>query len=515
MPTIRVLVVDDDETKALAYAQAVLRRLDGISSPIQVEAAIALSPSEARDRLYDARRRQTDYDLLITDFYMDDEDGLDLIRSLPDLGLKSSVLDVVLVSQKSDALPATSAIDEAAKAWGGRPEAVKRVLLDGSHDVGALMETITTIVAARLEERRSLYYRVTTPTLDTATGRFATVDPELLRRLDQLYTKVAPSPIELPILLQGENGTGKELLAAEIHARSQRRLGPFVKIDIPALSDTLIDSQLFGAAPGSFTGAVREIKGLFERADRGTVYLSEIGYASLEQQQKLLNVLQDLEFEQLGGKRKRVSFRLISATNVNLKQAVENNTFQKDLYYRLNAHIFEIPPLRDRPDDISHLANYFWTRDEQTGEPSRTRPLPPDVLLYLQRSGWPGNGRELEHYIQKMKIFTPEGKEPSVNSLEEEAPVESESYCTGLSKLNGFNARRQHMLFYPVAKAIGTAASKAQFNQQVFERVFTKEGLAFGNTFNEAKKSIDNAWEHHRDYCITCQELWSRLWPAT
>ena len=221
MATIRVLVVDDDENKALDYARAVLRRVGGINSPIQGEVAIALSPAEARDRLHAAQRQQNDFDILVTDLYMNGEDGLDLIRSLPALGLRPESLDVVLVSRKSDAASLRTAIDEAAVYWGGHKDAIRRALTD-DEDIESLLETVTSVVSARLEERRSSYYRVTAPDPETTiTGRFVTADPALTKQLDLLYNTFAPS--ELSILIQGENGTGKERLAEEIHARSKSR----------------------------------------------------------------------------------------------------------------------------------------------------------------------------------------------------------------------------------------------------------------------------------------------------
>jgi transcriptional regulator with GAF, ATPase, and Fis domain len=244
--------------------------------------------------------------------------------------------------------------------------------------------------------------------------------------------------------------------------------------------------------------------------------LSEIGYAPLEHQRKFLNVLQDLEFRPINAPgTRRVNFRIISATNVDLPSAVKQGTFQEDLYYRIAAHTFEIPPLRARPADIAFLAKWFWQRGDEADQPARAENLSGDVLLYLSRSDWAGNVRVLEQYVQKMKIVIPVGVEPTVSALESAIPVRVEHYCTGLSTLSGFNARRQHMLFYPAAREIVGTKTKAEFNRRLVERAFTEEGLAFGNTLSEATRSIDNAWEHHRAACNTCADLWARLWATT
>jgi formate hydrogenlyase transcriptional activator len=208
------------------------------------------------------------------------------------------------------------------------------------------------------------------------------------------------------ILVGGETGTGKELLAQAIYSLSSRRNHPFIKVNCAALSATLIESELFGHEKGSFTGAITKRIGRFELADRATLFLDEVGELPLELQAKLLRALQEGEFERLGSSRTiKVDVRVIAATNQNLEEAVRQGKFRADLFYRLNVFPVRMPPLRERPDDISLLACFFVQKvADRLGK--RIRTIPQEVVETLKGHFWPGNVRELKNVIERAAILT-------------------------------------------------------------------------------------------------------------
>jgi two-component system, NtrC family, response regulator AtoC len=214
-----------------------------------------------------------------------------------------------------------------------------------------------------------------------------------------IVRKVAKS--NTTVLIRGETGTGKELIAGAIHHNSLRAARNFVKVNCAALQENLLESELFGHEKGAFTGADKQRVGRFEQADGGTLFLDEIGDMSANTQAKILRVLQEHEFERLGGTRTlRVDVRLIAATNRNLPQMVSNGQFREDLYYRLNVVSIETPPLRERKEDINALATFFLRRF--AGElKKRVDGLSNDALKLLMRYNWPGNIRELENAIER------------------------------------------------------------------------------------------------------------------
>jgi transcriptional regulator with GAF, ATPase, and Fis domain len=207
------------------------------------------------------------------------------------------------------------------------------------------------------------------------------------------------------LLIEGESGTGKSLLARTIHQRSSRASAPFIEVNCGALPDTLLESELFGHARGAFTGAVKDKAGKLEAADRGTLFLDEIGSASLELQVKLLRALQEKTFERLGETRTRlVDVRVITATNTDLSRAVAAGRFREDLYYRVNVVALRLPPLRERPGDIALLAEHFAARfSVEHARPPRR--LAASCMPILAAHAWPGNVRELEHCIERAVLL--------------------------------------------------------------------------------------------------------------
>src|SRR5689334_23142351 len=218
----------------------------------------------------------------------------------------------------------------------------------------------------------------------------------------QMYEQVAQvAQTNTTVLIRGESGTGKELIAHAIHYNSLRAKKPFIKVSCAALPDTLIESELFGYEKGAFTGAAARKKGRFEMAEGGTLFLDEIGDINLGTQVKLLRVLQEREFERLGGTETvKVNVRLIAATNKALEQAIEQSTFREDLYYRLNVFTIFVPPLRERKTDILLLADYFLQKfAREHGKPIRRITTP--AIDMLMSYHWPGNVRELENTVER------------------------------------------------------------------------------------------------------------------
>jgi DNA-binding NtrC family response regulator len=227
-----------------------------------------------------------------------------------------------------------------------------------------------------------------------------------MRRI--LQTVAMAAPTRATVLLQGESGTGKELFARALHDQSERRDKPFIQLNCAALPEGLIESSLFGHEKGAFTGAIKRVEGAFERAHRGTLLLDEISEMRLDLQAKLLRVLQEQEFERVGGTSPiKVDVRIIATTNRDLAAEVEGGTFRQDLYYRLSTIPIQIPPLRERLDDVPVLALRFAMRvANELGK--KIEGFSPDALLALQTYQWPGNVRELQHVIERAVILTPD-----------------------------------------------------------------------------------------------------------
>ena len=239
-------------------------------------------------------------------------------------------------------------------------------------------------------------------------------DSEPVRLLRQMIQKVAPT--EATVLISGENGTGKEMVATEIFRASGRAAAPFIKVNCAAISETLIESEFFGHEKGSFTGATEKREGRFEIANRGTILLDEISEISLKLQAKLLRVLQEREFERVGGSRPiPVNVRVLATTNRHLEKLVKQNEFRQDLFYRLNVFPIVVPPLRSRKEDIRALAQAFLKRiTQRTGIASPM--LTEEVLAILERYDWPGNVRELQNVIERAVILS-EPNEPITQAI--------------------------------------------------------------------------------------------------
>ncbi len=226
---------------------------------------------------------------------------------------------------------------------------------------------------------------------------------EKMRSLFEMAKVVAAS--RSSVLITGESGTGKELIAAALHYNSPRSEGPFVKLNCAAIPSTLIESELFGHRKGAFTGAISDKKGKFEIADKGTIFLDEIGELELSLQSKLLRVLQEREIEPVGGILRPINIRVIAATNVNLEQHIKEKKFRSDLYYRLNVIHLHVPPLRERIEDLLPLTQHFIKKHTYEGK-KKVRGITPSTIKLLEKYEWEGNVRQLENSIERAMVLT-------------------------------------------------------------------------------------------------------------
>jgi len=309
-------------------------------------------------------------------------------------------------------------------AAGTIPDAVE-AMRQGAYDflTKPLEKDHLLIVIQKALERDSLKRQVAVLKSDLH-NRYATIvgNSPKIRAIIESAQRAAKS--DAGVLLLGESGTGKELFARSIHQWSPRQGSPMVVINCVALTETLLENELFGHERGAFTGADRQQKGKLEMADGGTVFLDEIGDMSLPLQAKLLRVLQDREFHRVGGTRPvSVNVRFIAATNKDLKQAVKAGQFREDLFFRLNVVSFTLPPLRERTEDIATLADFFLERHAiEAKRPGMT--LSPAARAALTRYPWPGNIRELDNVISRAVVLSPSDViEPDVLALSPDEPI--------------------------------------------------------------------------------------------
>ena len=269
-------------------------------------------------------------------------------------------------------------------------------------------EQITATIAAGIKRRRKEEERRTLRrAMSKAVDRGEIIGrSDVMQEVFRLVEQVAPA--RSTVLITGESGTGKELIAKAIHEASPRALRPFVTVNSSNIPSELLESELFGHTRGAFTGAVAAKKGLFEVADGGSIFLDEIGDIPPETQVRLLRVIQEREFTPLGDTApRRVDVRIVAATNIDLKEAVRQGGFREDLYYRLSVVPIELPPLRDRREDILPLAQHFIGKYNEENGRNVAEQIAPEVLALLESYSWPGNVRELENAIERAVVIAP------------------------------------------------------------------------------------------------------------
>ena len=371
----RILIVDDEEI----VIRSCLRILAG--DEFQVE-----SVQDGREAL--KKIEENPYDVVILDIMMPNIDGLEVLRRVKETHPNVDVIMITGLSQVDTAVQAMKlgAFDYISKPF--EPDELKLV------------------VYRALERRRLLQENFTLRSEVSSKYRFENIIG-LSPQMQAVYRLIAQcAPTSSTVLITGESGTGKELIARAIHYNSLRKDKPFVAVDCNALSENLLESELFGHVKGAFTSAVVNKKGMFEVAGRGTLFLDEIGNISMSIQAKLLRVLQEREFRAVGDTRTQTAnFRLVTATNKDLKAMVAAGTFRDDLYYRVNIFPVHAPALRERKGDIPALAYHFLkVFSAELGK--KITDISDGALSTLTNYGWPGNVRELENAVYRAAILT-------------------------------------------------------------------------------------------------------------
>ena len=367
----RILIVDDDEVSCQLFAETL--ESDGFNVEQVTSGDAALARLEADT-----------YDLLLIDVRMPGTSGLDVTRIAHN---KFPALPIVVMTAFGSIDTAVEAIHEGAFDFISKPMNLAEIKS----------------ILSRALAQRSLQHRAEKPTNqdDEYPSELGKIIGKSAAMVGVYKTVARVAPTKSTVLILGESGTGKELIARAIHEHSPRANQAFVAVDCGALTETLLESELFGHVRGSFTGAVADKKGVFEEAQDGTCFLDEIGGISLNMQARLLRVLQEHEIRRVGGKEWHpVDVRVVAATNQDLPQAVAEGHFRQDLYYRLDVVSIRLPPLRERMDDIPLLARHFLNHySKETGK--SVSAISDNAMELLTTYRWPGNIRELEHAIEQ------------------------------------------------------------------------------------------------------------------
>ena len=377
----RVLIVDDEKNMRWVLGQALAGE--------EFEVAEAADGKEALAAVADIEP-----DVMVLDHRMPAPDGMEVLRTLRAKGFR---FPIIMLTAHGNVATAVEAMKAGASEYLTKPFDLEELKLAINkalqyHDLAAEVE--------RLREELDREYDVE--------GIVAS-DP---RMLDVIETVRKVAPTTTTVMIYGESGTGKELIARALHNLSDRAAKPFVSVSAGALPETLLESELFGYEKGAFTGAMTAKPGRFELANGGTLFLDEIGDISPATQVKLLRVLQERRFERLGGTRSiEVDVRIVAATNRDLQQLIADGDFREDLYYRLNVVPVTLPPLRQRPGDVSLLVAHFLEKSK-----AGTKRIAPDAVEALVKYQWPGNIRELENTIERIVILS-HGDEITLSDL--------------------------------------------------------------------------------------------------
>ena len=374
----RILIVDDEKVFS-GYLDQILSR-KGFESQVANNGDEALAACE-----------RANFDLIISDIKMPKMSGIELLKTLRGKSLKSGndVLDVafVMMTAHGTVETAVEAMKLGASDYITKPFNAQEVLM-----------VIDKVFEQQRLKEENRYLR------NEVLGKY-NVENIISQspKMDRIFEMIANVAMtDSTVLVQGETGTGKELVARAIHYGSKRKRNKFVAINCGALADNLLESELFGHEKGAFTGAIKQKIGKFELADQGTLFLDEIGNVSPAMQIKLLRVLQERQFERVGGTRTiETDVRIIAATNENLEKAVEEGDFREDLYYRVNVIPIELPPLRERKEDIPLLAKHFVEKLSH----GRIKNVSEEAVRTLMSYDWPGNVRELENIVERSIIL--------------------------------------------------------------------------------------------------------------
>lgn len=340
-------------------------------------------------------------DLILLDIRMP---GINGIKALKMINQINSALNVIIITGYGSIETAVEAMKEGAFDYVTKPfdlqELIKKI--NKALEVNYMVIKEKGIIKENIDENR----------FDNIIGK-----SDSMQELFQMIEKIAKN--DVTVLILGESGVGKEMIAKSVHNHSKRSNGPFIKVNCAALPDSLMESELFGHEKGAFTGANRKKKGMFELADGGTIFLDEIGDMSIATQAKILRVLQEHEFRRVGGEVfLNTDVRVLAATNRDLKEAITENSFREDLYYRLNVIKIEVPPLRERREDIPLLSSYFFNKYSRKYK-KKIHGLTPNAVHLLMCHEWAGNVRELENVIEQAVVLS-ENKVITIQDLPSE-----------------------------------------------------------------------------------------------
>ncbi len=324
------------------------------------------------------------YDIIFCDIKMPVMDGVEALSKMMEMGIDSAV---VMISGHGDIETAVDCIKKGAFDFIQKPLDLNRILItikNAKEKVHLVQQTRTL--------KKKVY------------GQEMIGESEPIKNIKSMIDKVAPT--DARVLIIGSNGTGKELVARNLHQKSSRSAMPYVEVNCAAIPSELIESELFGHEKGSFTSAIKQHKGKFEQADGGTLFLDEIGDMSLAAQAKVLRVLQERKLSRVGSDKDiTVDVRVVAATNKNLKEEIAKGTFREDLYHRLSVIVINVPTLDDRKDDIPLLVDYFIGQIcSETG--MQPRPVEPEAMSLLVAKSWTGNIRELRNVVERLLILS-------------------------------------------------------------------------------------------------------------
>jgi DNA-binding NtrC family response regulator len=460
-PSDSILLVDDDHYLADSMRQWLCEQ------GFAVEIAHTLSVAQTK-------LEHGSFNLVLTDLRLGDDDGFELIHHARRTQPQASILVITGYATPETAVDAVRA---------GAFDVLTKPLIDEELLLAIDRATSQRKVAEENERLRQQ--------LETRLGMENIISHDFrMHKIFKVIDSVADA--RASVLITGENGTGKSMIARAIHNRSQRRSGPFIEVACGALPDTLLESELFGHVAGAFTGATSDRLGKFDLADGGTLFLDEIGTASPALQVKLLRVLQELQFEPLGGvKTRSVDTRVILATNEDLTAAVASGRFRQDLFYRINVIGIELPALRERPGDIPLLVDHFLREVVKAGG-RKSQGFDSEALGVLQRYSWPGNIRQLENVVERA-VLLGQGPKLTVEDLPPElwsgsglGSTGSSSAITPLNSADAFcsqgsNAQRGTHLRGALAEPERQIILRA-LHEQHWNRTATAEKLGINRT---------------------------------
>lgn len=440
---MNVLLVDDEPN--------VLKTLMICLKSMGLEVTACKNPQEALDVM----RERPQFDLAFLDLKMYPIDGIELMLQIQQM---QPEITVVIITAHGTVSTAVEAIKKGAFDYLQKP-----------FDLEELRRFIEKALRFHALKQENRQLRTELERAQDTAGEIITRNPTMMS-LITLAERVADTP--LTVLVEGESGTGKELFAALIHRKSSRSGKSFVRVNCAALPENLLESELFGHAKGAFTGAHKDRVGRFELADKGTIFLDEVGELPLQLQSKLLRVLQSHEFERLGESRTRqVDVRVIAATNRDLGAEIQAGRFREDLYYRLNAVRIRIPPLRDRKEDIALLAQHFINK--YSPAEMKGLKLSVEALAMISEHEWKGNVRELENVISRA-VFLARDNEITIAELPDEF------------------------------RAYTAAALPASQTLEAMERDHIARVIAESKSFEEAARKLDidsaTLWRKRRKY---------------